>query len=131
MAAVDKVLNQMKAKHQEGADIPPDCLASFLCTKSSWRGKYRRIMRITPISIITQYPDTLAITNIWHFTPDSDIDAVTATPSDAEEPEFIISARTEKRVSNSLLAQAFCALFKCMRVLLDTFAQSLQRGARA
>ena len=101
MSAVDRVFNQMKGKHQESPDIPPDCVARFLCTKASWRGKYRRIICITPTSVVTQYPDTLAITNTWQFINDSDIDGVSLGASDPEEPEFVLSARTDKRVSSS------------------------------
>ena len=103
MAAVDRVLHQIKGKHQETPEFPPDCIARFLCTKSSWRGKYRRILCITPTSVVTQYPDTLAITNVWQFTDDSDIDGSGVGPSDAEEPEFNLSARTDKRVGSPLL----------------------------
>ena len=99
MSAVDRVLNQMKGKHQEGPDFPPDCIARFLCTKSSWRGKYRRIICITPTSVVTQYPDSQAVTNTWPFVGDSDIDGVGVTAADAEEPEFVLSARTDKRVA--------------------------------
>ena len=102
MSAVDRVFNQMKGKHQEVPDFPPDCIARFLCTKSSWRGKYRRIICITPTSVVTQYPDSLAITNTWNLTGDSDIDGITVSPSDAEEPEFAISARTDRRVCTGL-----------------------------
>lgn len=78
--------------------MPPDCVARFLCTKHSWRGKYRRVMCITPTAIITQHIDTLAITNTWSFVGDSDVDGITVPPlSDAEEQEFTITARQDRK----------------------------------
>ena len=102
MSAVDRVFNQMKGKHQESSELPPDCVARFLCTKSSWRGKYRRIICITPTSVVTQYPDTLAITNTWQIANDSDVDGISIGASDVEEPEFAISARTDRKVTVSV-----------------------------
>lgn len=103
MSAVDRVYHQLKHKQHEGSDLPPDSIARFLCTKSSWRGKYRRIICITPTSVITQFPDSLAVTNAFSFVEDSDIDGISLGASDAEEPEFILSARTEKKVGAHLL----------------------------
>lgn len=72
-----------------------DCTAG---TKSSWRGKYRRILGITPRAVVTLYPDTLEVTNVWEFVNDFDLEGVTAGPSDAEEPEFTLSVRADKKV---------------------------------
>lgn len=82
--------------------MPPDCVGRFLCTKSSWRGKYRRIMCITPSAVITQHPDNLSITNTYVFTGEPDIDGVTVGPSEPEEQEFTLSARSDKKVCLSL-----------------------------
>ena len=96
--AVDQLIGQMRK--QQDPQMPPDCVGRYLCTKSSWRGKYRRIMCITPNAVITQHPDNLAITNTYLFIGESDIDGISAAPMDqsAEEQEFTLSARSDKKV---------------------------------
>ena len=96
--AVDHLIGQMRK--QQDPQMPPDCVGRYLCTKSSWRGKYRRIMCVTPNAVITQHPDNLAITNTYLFIGESDIDGISAAPMDqnAEEQEFTLSARSDKKV---------------------------------
>ena len=108
-SAVDHLIGQMRK--QQDPQMPPDCVGRYLCTKSSWRGKYRRIMCVTPNAVITQHPDNLAITNTYLFIGESDIDGISAAPIDqnAEEQEFILSARSDKKV---------CSL--CAHLLLTT-----------
>lgn len=98
MAAVDHLLHFRQAADGQ---IPPDCIARYLCTKASWRGKYRRVLCITSSCITTQHPDSLTITNKWDFTADTDIDGVSAPSSNAEEQEFVLSVRQDKKVSRS------------------------------
>jgi hypothetical protein len=98
--AVDHLIAQMRK--QQDPQMPPDCVGRFLCTKSSWRGKYRRIMCITPNAVITQHPDNLSITNTYSFTGEPDIDGVTVGASEAEEQEFVLSARSDRKVSLQL-----------------------------
>ena len=88
--------------------MPPDCVGRFLCTKSSWRGKYRRIMCITPNAVITQHPDNLSITNTYIFTGEPDIDGVTVSASEMEEQEFTLSARSDKKVSPKSMRSTGC-----------------------
>ena len=96
--AVDHLIGQMRK--QQDPQMPPDCVGRYLCTKSSWRGKYRRIMCVTPNAVITQHPDNLAITNTYLFIGESDIEGISAAPMDqsAEEQEFTLSARSDKKV---------------------------------
>ena len=56
---------------------------------------------ITSSCITTQYPDSLTITNKWDFTADTDIDGVSAPSSNAEEQEFVLSVRQDKKVPAS------------------------------
>lgn len=98
MAAVDHLLHFRQAADGQ---IPPNCIARFLCTKASWRGKYRRVLCITSSCITTQHPDSLTITNKWDFTADPDIDGVSAPSSNAEEQEFVLSVRQDKKVRSS------------------------------
>ena len=110
MAAVDHLIGQMR-RNQE-AQTPPDCVARFMCTKHSWRGKYRRIFCITPHALVTQHPDTLAITNSWSFVGEPDIDAVAVCASDAEDNEFIISARQDAKARSVAMRCGICALLR-------------------
>ncbi len=98
MAAVDHLLHFRQAADGQ---IPQDCVARHLCTKASWRGKYRRVLCITSSCITTQHPDSLTITNKWDFTADTDIDGVSAPSSNSEEQEFVLSVRQDKKVSRS------------------------------
>ncbi|KAL0040215.1 hypothetical protein WJX77_000548 [Trebouxia sp. C0004] len=94
MAAVDHLLHFRQAADGQ---IPPDCIARYLCTKASWRGKYRRVLCITSSCVTTQHPDSLTITNKWDFTADPDIDGISAPASTAEEQEFVLSVRQDKK----------------------------------
>ena len=48
-------------------------------------------------------PDNLAITNTYLFIGESDIDGISAAPMDqnAEEQEFTLSARSDKKVTGA------------------------------
>ena len=107
MAAVDHLLHFRQAADGQ---IPPDCIARYLCTKASWRGKYRRVLCITSNCITTQHPDSLTITNKWDFTADTDIDGVSAPPSNAEEQEFVLSVRQDKKVPAPTFLSYVCIL---------------------
>ncbi|KAK9915634.1 hypothetical protein WJX75_001835 [Coccomyxa subellipsoidea] len=125
--AVDHLIAQMRK--QQDPQMPPDCVGRFLCTKSSWRGKYRRIMCITPNAVITQHPDNLSITNTYSFTGEPDIDGVTVGASEAEEQEFVLSARSDRKSKYKAVkfsckqrAPLLTALYQCI-----TLAASEQR----
>ena len=59
-------------------------------------------MCITPNAVITQHPDNLSITNTYSFTGEPDIDGITVGASEAEEQEFVLSARSDRKVSVEL-----------------------------
>ncbi|KAK9809260.1 hypothetical protein WJX72_012293 [[Myrmecia] bisecta] len=121
MSTVDNLLHLRK--HADGQS-PPDAVARFLCTKHSWRGKYRRVMCITPDAVVTQHPDSLAITNTWPFCGDSDLDGVLAgSPEFAEEQDFSLSARNDKKSKYKAVkftckqrASLLTLLYECMSV---------------
>lgn len=75
-----------------------DCLARYMCTKHSWRGKYRRVFCILPGAIVTQHPDTLAVTNTYAFLEESDLDGIIVGGDLGDEQEFTLNARQEKKV---------------------------------
>ena len=122
MAAVDHLLHFRQAADGQ---IPPDCIARYLCTKASWRGKYRRVLCITANCITTQHPDSLTITNKWDFTADTDIDGVSAPLSNAEEQEFVLSVRQDKKVSAStFFPSMYCNLSQQMLFTCNCRASS-------
>lgn len=94
--AMDHLIGAMRK--QQDPQMPPDCVGRFLCTKFSWRGRYRRFMCITPTAVITQHPDNLAITNTYTFVGETDIDTVSVGASEPEEQEFTLSTRSDKKV---------------------------------
>jgi DnaJ family protein C protein 13 len=69
-----------------------------MCTKHSWRGKYRRVFCITPGAVITQHPDTLAVTNTYAFLEESDVENILVGGNIGDEQDFTLNARQEKKV---------------------------------
>ena len=77
----------------------PLCVGRYYCQKiSSWRGKYRRILCITPSEVLTQDPDqNFSVTNRYDF---DDLDGILLGPGNDEEGgEVTISARQDKKVT--------------------------------
>lgn len=79
---------------------PPNCLARYAVTKhNQWRGKYRRVLCVTPDELISLNPElNMAVTNSYSFVGDSDIESITVGGGD-EEGDFTISARQDKKAS--------------------------------
>lgn len=94
MAAMDHLIAVLRTN--KDPSMPPECVGRFLCTKFTWRGKYPRVLCITPTAVVTQHPDNLAITNTWSFAGESDIDGIAVGPGPLE---FSLSARKDSRVS--------------------------------
>ena len=94
MAAVDHLFAALRMN--KDPEMPPECVGRFLCTKASWRGKYHRVLCLTPSAIITQHPDNLAITNTWSFGDAADIDSIAVGPGPMD---FSISARKDAKAS--------------------------------
>lgn len=71
-------------------------ISRYLVVKHSWRGRYKRILCISSVAIITLDPSTLAVTNSY----DVENDYEGATPvigRDDNSNEFTISVRTDGR----------------------------------
>lgn len=118
MAAIDHL---MQLRRSQDPQTPPDCVARFMCTKHSWRGKYRRVFCITPHMLVTQHPDSLAITNTWSFVGEPDIDAVSVGAGDAEDQEFTLSLRQDAKARAASAPRAStggaaCATPACLSV---------------
>ncbi|KAF5482079.1 hypothetical protein F2P56_002674 [Juglans regia] len=74
----------------------PEYLARYLVIKHSWRGRYKRILCFSSISIITLDPSTLSVTNSYDVATDFE----GATPiigRDDNSNEFNLSLRTDGR----------------------------------
>lgn len=105
MAAVDTLLARVRG------DTAPDdddgglraALGRFAVTKRSWRGRYRRLLSVTPTALVTQQPDTLAVTNVWRFSGDDpDVEGVAvgpaAPPGAPGELELTLTVRSDAKV---------------------------------
>ena len=92
-------MDLLSAWHAHPQQKPANCLARYVVTKYSWRGKYRRIMCITPDAVVTQNPESgMAITNTYAFSGDSDIESISVGTGDDPEGEFTLNARQDKKV---------------------------------
>ena len=72
-----------------------------MCTKYTWRGRYKRIIGINAVSIVTCNPDNLSVTNTFRFGAgsNSDIEAIIIGKLlDNGELEFTLSARQDDKV---------------------------------
>ena len=108
---MDKLFSGRRRPEQK----PPDCVSRYLVVKHSWRGKYKRILCITPTAIHTQNPEgRLVLTNTYVFAGagEADVESVTLGADDAES--FVLSARQDKRVRAVVVA----ALLLCWVDLL-------------
>lgn len=98
--AVDNLLHAATRRASSDGTAAVNCLARFIVTKHSWRGKYRRVLCVTPTSLFTQHPENLQVTNIWSFVDDPDIDGVVIPPESegTGEHELVLSVRNDKKV---------------------------------
>jgi hypothetical protein len=94
--AVDAVLQRLMTHAERRA--PSESAARFLVTKLSWRGNYRRILSITASAVVTQYPDTLVVTNSWSFAGDHDIAGIEVGGEHADGAIVILQFRRDKKV---------------------------------
>ncbi|KAL6984843.1 DnaJ subfamily C grv2 [Sarracenia purpurea var. burkii] len=71
-------------------------LARYVVVKHSWRGRYKRILCISNLSIITLDPSTLSVTNSYDVGNDFE-GAAPILGRDANSQEFNISVRADGR----------------------------------
>lgn len=74
----------------------PEYLARYFVVKHSWRGRYKRILCISNVAIITLDPSTLTITNSYDVASDFEA-AVPIIGRDDNSNEFNLSVRTDGR----------------------------------
>lgn len=93
--SLDHLLQRLR---KQEARRPTDAVARFVVTKLSWRGSYKRILAITPSAIVTQYTDSLAVTNSWAYAGDHDLAGVEVGGEHAEGGIFVLHFRRDKKV---------------------------------
>ncbi|XP_077222956.1 DNAJ heat shock N-terminal domain-containing protein isoform X2 [Tasmannia lanceolata] len=71
-------------------------LARYMIVKHSWRGRYKRILCISNVAIITLDPSTLSITNSYDVANDYE-GAAPVLGRDENSQEFTISVRADGR----------------------------------
>ncbi|XP_007013272.2 PREDICTED: dnaJ homolog subfamily C GRV2 [Theobroma cacao] len=86
-------------EHHHPATTPPpqeepEYLARYIVIKHSWRGRYKRILCISNVAIITLDPSTLSVTNSYDVSTDFEA-ATPVTSRDENSTEFNMNVRTD------------------------------------
>ncbi|KAK6273382.1 hypothetical protein POUND7_010465 [Theobroma cacao] len=86
-------------EHHHPATTPPpqeepEYLARYIVIKHSWRGRYKRILCISNVAIITLDPSTLSVTNSYDVSTDFEA-ATPITSRDENSTEFNMNVRTD------------------------------------
>lgn len=125
---MDNIIQRLR-KHREEEQGQGEALARFLVTKTSWRGNYRRILIITSSSVVTQHPDSLAITNAWAFSGDHDIAGVEIGGESPEGGTFTLQFRKDKKNIKNRDAKFVCKeRAALLTVLYDAIAAASAKG---
>ncbi|XP_057415308.1 dnaJ homolog subfamily C GRV2 isoform X1 [Lotus japonicus] len=74
----------------------PEYLARYMVVKHSWRGRYKRILCISSVAVVTLDPSTLAVTNSYDVASDFE-GAAPIIGRDDNSNEFNLSVRTDGR----------------------------------
>ncbi|KAK7265011.1 hypothetical protein RJT34_32627 [Clitoria ternatea] len=74
----------------------PEYLARYMVLKHSWRGRYKRILCISSITVVTLDPSTLSVTNSYDVASDFE-GAAPVLGRDENSNEFNLSVRTDGR----------------------------------
>lgn len=106
MSSLDHLLQ--KLRKPEGRR-PTESVARFVVTKLSWRGNYKRLLCITPSAVVTQYTDSLAVTNSWAYAGDHDLAGVEVGGEHAEGGVFTLHFRRDKKVCVGRWAGGCCS----------------------
>lgn len=90
-------------------------VASFLVTKHSWKGKYKRVFSIGTHGITTYNPDRLEVTNKWLY---ADIVTIASSKhsNSATNHDFTLVMKKEKKVDS----MKFSSEHKCL-ILTEAF----------
>ncbi|XP_027333442.1 dnaJ homolog subfamily C GRV2 isoform X1 [Abrus precatorius] len=74
----------------------PEYLARYMVVKHSWRGRYKRILCISSVTVLTLDPSTLAVTNSYDVASDFE-GAAPILGRDENSNEFNLSVRSDGR----------------------------------
>ncbi|KAF8400741.1 hypothetical protein HHK36_014041 [Tetracentron sinense] len=91
--------NQPQSSEPSSAPHPVEeleYLARYMVVKHSWRGRYKRILCISNVAIITLDPSTLSVTNSYDVSSDFE-SAGPILGRDENSQEFTVSVRTDGR----------------------------------
>lgn len=90
-------------------------VASFLVTKHSWKGKYKRVFSVGTHGITTYNPDRLEVTNKWLY---SDVITVASAKhsNSAANHDFTLVMKKDKKVDT----MKFSSEHKCL-ILTEAF----------
>ncbi|CAG4947862.1 unnamed protein product [Colias eurytheme] len=90
-------------------------VASFLVTKHSWKGKYKRVFSIGTHGITTYNPDRLEVTNKWLY---SDVITISSAKhsNSAANHDFTLVMKKDKKVDS----MKFSSEHKCL-ILTEAF----------
>ena len=103
----------MWLQRQKADPQPPHVIGSYAATKISWRGRYRRVICITPLEIVTFDPSTWKVTNVYSLASnDADLESVSLGPTSSypaggmtDEGEVVLSVRGDKKVRHAGVAE--------------------------
>ncbi|GAB4814092.1 hypothetical protein N2152v2_001138 [Parachlorella kessleri] len=123
MSSIDSLFQKLR---KQEARRPTESVARFVVTKLSWRGNYKRLLCITPSAIVTQYADTLAVTNSWAYAGDHDLAAIEVGGEHAEGGVFTLHFRRDKKGLKSKDAKFAC---KERAALLSALYQNISFAA--
>ncbi|XP_041984743.1 dnaJ homolog subfamily C member 13 isoform X2 [Aricia agestis] len=90
-------------------------VASFLVTKHSWKGKYKRVFSIGTLGITTYNPDRLEVTNKWLYSDVITIASAKHSNSTANH-DFTLVTKKDKKVDS----MKFSSEHKCL-ILTEAF----------
>lgn len=90
-------------------------VASFLVTKHSWKGKYKRVFSIGTHGITTYNPDRLEVTNKWVY---SDVVTIASAKhsNSAANHDFTLVMKKDKKIDS----MKFSSEHKCL-ILTEAF----------
>ncbi|KAL4328983.1 dnaJ homolog subfamily C GRV2 isoform X1 [Arachis hypogaea] len=89
------------ARSSSGSAAPapleePEYLCRYMVVKHSWRGRYKRILCVSSVSIVTLDPSSLSVTNSYDVATDFE-GAAPVLGRDDNSNEFSVSVRTDGR----------------------------------
>uniref|UniRef100_A0A915KDM6 Uncharacterized protein n=1 Tax=Romanomermis culicivorax TaxID=13658 RepID=A0A915KDM6_ROMCU len=95
-------------------------VTSYLVTKHSWKGKYKRILEISDLFISTYNPQTLELTNQWPFKV---VCSIKATPRVGSLPiEFSIHLNLKGKIDTIRFSSDFTTdILTCALIHSDQF----------